>query len=67
MEDFPKEKFQDLMSLDRDVWVKEILSHEELFLKLYNRLPKEHIFIRELILSGLWRSPEHWELAPEKI
>jgi phosphoenolpyruvate carboxykinase (GTP) len=38
--------------------VAEVLSHEELYFKLYDRLPKELIFIRELILSGLWRSPE---------
>jgi len=42
-----------------------LLSHEELFMKLYDRLPKELLFIRELILSSLWRSPEHWGLAPE--
>jgi phosphoenolpyruvate carboxykinase (GTP) len=28
---------------------------------MYDRLPKEFMHIRELILSGLWRSPEHWE------
>jgi hypothetical protein len=33
--------------------------------KLYDRLPKELVFIRELILSSLWRSPERWGLAPE--
>ena len=31
-----------------------------LFVKLYDRLPKELLFIRELILSSLWRSPERW-------
>ena len=58
-------KFNELMSVDRDVWQHEVLSHEELFIKLYDRLPKEFLFIRELILSSLWRSPEHWGLAPE--
>ena len=53
------------MSIDRDVWQEEISSHEELFIKLYDRLPKEFIFMRELILSSLWRSPEHWALEPE--
>jgi phosphoenolpyruvate carboxykinase (GTP) len=41
--------------------VNEVISHEELFIKLYDRLPKELIFIRELILSSLWRSPGRWE------
>jgi phosphoenolpyruvate carboxykinase (GTP) len=56
-----REQFYDLMSVDRDVWKEEIVSHEELFVKMYDRLPKEFLHIRELILSGLWRSPEHWE------
>ncbi len=46
-----------MMSVDRDVWKEEILSHEELFVKLYDRLPKEFLHIRELILSSLWPLP----------
>ena len=61
LEDFSHEKFNELMAIDRESWVSEILSHEELFMKLYDRLPKELIFIRELTLSSLWRSPGHWE------
>jgi phosphoenolpyruvate carboxykinase (GTP) len=60
LESFSREKFQELMSVDRELWKQEILSHEELFVKLYDKLPKELIFIRELILSSLWRSPERW-------
>lgn len=63
--DFSKEKFYDIMSVDREEWKMEVLSHEELFMKLYDKLPKEFIWTRELILSGLWRSPEKWELAHE--
>jgi len=63
--DFPKEKFRTLMAINREQWVGEVISHEELFLRLYDSLPKELIFTRELILSGLWRSPEDWGLAPE--
>jgi phosphoenolpyruvate carboxykinase (GTP) len=62
MEDFTPEQFHSLMAIDRDLWIGEIQSHEELFAKLYDRLPKELIFTRELILSSLWRSPEHWEI-----
>lgn len=64
--DFSKEKFSHLMKLDREAWKQELLSHEMLFSKLYDRLPKEFLFMRELILSGLWRSPAQWELAPER-
>ena len=63
---FTKEQFYGLMSVDREAWKQEVLSHEELFEKLYDRLPKEFILMRELILSALWRSPEKWELAPER-
>jgi phosphoenolpyruvate carboxykinase (GTP) len=53
------------MDVDREAWKKEILAHEELFSMMYDKLPKEFFFMRELLLSGLWRSPEHWSLAPE--
>ena len=58
LEDFPRERFHELMSVDRDEWQAEMLSHEELFIKLYDRLPKELTFIRELLLSALWRASE---------
>lgn len=63
--DFPEAKFNEIMSVDRDAWQKELTGHDELFMKLYDKLPKEFIFIKELILSGLWRAPEHWELWHE--
>ena len=56
-----REQFYELMSVDRGVWKEELVSHEELFVKMYDRLPKEFPHIRDLILSGVWRSPEHWE------
>jgi phosphoenolpyruvate carboxykinase (GTP) len=65
LKNFNRKKFQELMAVDRDEWNEEILSHEELFIKLYDKLPKELIFIRELILSSLWRSPEGWDVVSE--
>jgi phosphoenolpyruvate carboxykinase (GTP) len=62
MEDFGRARFHELMSVDRDAWVAELLLHEELFLKLYDRLPKEFRAVRDLTLSALWRSPQHWEV-----
>ena len=54
------------MSIDCEAWKTEIASHEDLFMKLYNKLPKEFIWMRELITSALWRSPEKWEMASER-
>ncbi|MBP7998390.1 MAG: phosphoenolpyruvate carboxykinase (GTP) [Chloroflexi bacterium] len=61
--EFGEGRFDQLMSIDRDVWTREIASHEELFVRLYDRLPKEMQNIRELLLSALWRSPEHWDIG----
>jgi phosphoenolpyruvate carboxykinase (GTP) len=64
--DFSREDFDRLMSIDREQWKEELLAHAELFERMYDRLPKEFIFMRELLLSSLWRSPEKWSLAPER-
>lgn len=63
--DYPQDKFEKIMTIDREVWKKELLSHQELFSSFYNRLPKEFLFMRELLLSALWRSPEQWGQQPE--
>lgn len=64
--DFSKEKFEKIMHVDREEWKEEIGLHEELFIKLYDKLPKEFFHIRSLILSALWRSPEKWGLTTER-
>jgi len=65
LESFGPEAFRDLMSVPREAWKGEVLSHQELFEKLYDRIPKEFIHMRELVLSSLWRSAEEWKLAHE--
>lgn len=53
------------MVVDRDLWQQESLSQEELFIRLYDRRAKELLFIRELSLSSLGRSPEDWVVGQE--
>ncbi|MCB0253844.1 MAG: phosphoenolpyruvate carboxykinase (GTP), partial [Anaerolineae bacterium] len=65
--EFSRDDFNKLMTVNSDLWKQEMLSHEELFIRLYDRLPKEMIFKKELLLSALWRSPTHWELDPDKV
>ena len=66
LEEITPAVFHKLMAVDREKWKQEILSHEELFSKLYDKLPKEFIFMRELILSSLWRFPKNWGLVSER-
>jgi phosphoenolpyruvate carboxykinase (GTP) len=65
--DFTEDQFESIMAIDREEWKAELLQHAELFERMYDKLPKEFFFMRELLLSGLWRSPEHWSLAPETV
>jgi phosphoenolpyruvate carboxykinase (GTP) len=63
--DFDRGQFDQVMSVDREVWQQEMVSHDALFVRLYDKLPKEFILLRELILSSLWRAPERWALEQE--
>jgi len=64
--DFTREDFDSVMSIDSSTWKQEISSHEELFAQLYDKLPKEIFYMRELLRSALWRAPEIWGQAPER-
>ncbi|MBC7662048.1 MAG: phosphoenolpyruvate carboxykinase (GTP) [Chitinophagaceae bacterium] len=59
---FKAAQFQNLMAVDREAWKKEVLSHEELFEKLFDKLPREFSSMRHLLLSSLWRSPAKWQM-----
>jgi phosphoenolpyruvate carboxykinase (GTP) len=56
-------RYGDLMAVERDAWISELLQHEELFVKLYDKLPNEFVLKRELLLANLWRSPERWTVS----
>ena len=64
--DFSEEEFEKIMTVDREPMKQELFGHEELFEKMYDKLPKEFFYMRELLLSALWRSPEKWTLHPER-
>ena len=51
--DFPREKFDELQAFDRAAWRTEVMGHEELFLDLHDRLPKEMIYERELLICRM--------------
>ncbi len=53
---FSKENFNQAMNIDRNEWVEEIASHDGLFFKLYDQLPRELPSTRDLILGALWRA-----------
>jgi phosphoenolpyruvate carboxykinase (GTP) len=55
-----RSRYGELMSIERDLWIRELVRHEELFVKLYDKLPKEFVLKRELLLASLWRSAERW-------
>lgn len=47
--DFSEAQFEKLMQIDHDEFRQELLSEAELYLRLYDHLPKELIFQRELL------------------
>jgi phosphoenolpyruvate carboxykinase (GTP) len=51
--DLSKEQFAAVQAIDIEAMKREMLTHEELFLKLAGELPKELIFQRELLVARL--------------
>ncbi|MEM9281075.1 MAG: phosphoenolpyruvate carboxykinase (GTP) [Verrucomicrobiota bacterium] len=51
--DFSKEQFEELMSISQEEFRQELLSETDLYLDLYDHLPKELIFQRELLAGRM--------------
>ena len=51
--DFSREQLTQLQSINYEDWRRELISQDELFMKIYSNLPKELIFQRELMVSRL--------------
>jgi phosphoenolpyruvate carboxykinase (GTP) len=56
--DFPRERWDEAMRVDREEWFLELASQNELFFKLYDRLPRDLTAIRDLNLAALCRTPK---------
>ena len=51
--DYNEEQFNQAMAINDDEWKQELLSQGELFLNLYDHLPKELVYQRELLAARL--------------
>ena len=53
LDDFTREDFDRVMAVDPVEWRAEVLSQGELYLKIYDSLPKELVYQRELLSARL--------------
>lgn len=53
LEGFTEENFNACMAFDRKEWKTELVSQAEFFIELYDHLPKELLFQRELLAARL--------------
>lgn len=51
--EYPKEKFDQLQTIDRAAWRAEVIGHEQLLIDLHDHLPPEMIYQRELLICRL--------------
>jgi phosphoenolpyruvate carboxykinase (GTP) len=49
--DFPRAQWDELMKIDGKTLMAQTLGHEELFLKLWDHMPKELLWQRDLLIS----------------
>jgi phosphoenolpyruvate carboxykinase (GTP) len=61
--DFPKDKFFEIMNIERELARKEANEQEELFTRFGDHLPSEMELERQLQLSRIYHSPELWDLS----
>jgi phosphoenolpyruvate carboxykinase (GTP) len=60
--EFSREKFYEIMNIDREKARHEANDQEELFTRFGDHLPREMELERELLLSRLYHSPAVWDL-----
>jgi phosphoenolpyruvate carboxykinase (GTP) len=62
LEDFTPEQYDGVMSLDRELWNAELLSHDELFAKLGDKLPAQLPARRKELDGELRKMPALWNV-----
>ncbi|HRX70964.1 MAG: phosphoenolpyruvate carboxykinase (GTP) [Candidatus Competibacteraceae bacterium] len=62
LEDFPKEKFYEIMAINRELARQEVVDQEDWFTKVGEHLPPEMELERDRLISRLNRTPDTWEL-----
>jgi len=60
---FPRERYLEIMNIDRERARQEANDQEELFTRFGEHLPREMEIERELVLSRLYHSPPVWDLG----
>ncbi|MBX9666203.1 MAG: phosphoenolpyruvate carboxykinase (GTP) [Candidatus Obscuribacterales bacterium] len=55
IQNFSAEQFDVLMHIDKELWHRELESHDELFHRLKDRMPRELMLIREMLNLSLVR------------
>jgi phosphoenolpyruvate carboxykinase (GTP) len=51
--DCPRERFEQVMRIDPGEWRAELAQQGDLYMRLYDRLPKELLFQRELLIARI--------------
>ncbi|MBP8962984.1 MAG: phosphoenolpyruvate carboxykinase (GTP), partial [Opitutaceae bacterium] len=51
--EFTKADFEQVMAFDKDAWANEVVSQEEFFFKLRDRLPKQLLNERQSLVNRL--------------
>ena len=62
--DFSRATYEhELMSVNREEWEQELASHDQLFNKLGERLPKEFMQMRADWTEAISKAPDHWIMS----
>lgn len=56
LNDFTPKDFEQVMSLDPELWLEEVASHDELFRRIGDKLPQEIVLIRQLLVATMERA-----------